>query len=626
MSIFTRTNQPPERARTPVENDEPLPDGAALTTVDEPMTSADVLGAGVLGAEAPGTDVQPDPAPRAWRRRARVATRWAINLAAAVIVMTALLAPDRLNYTTLTDMARIPVEALAGAALLLVLPPRLGRVLAVVGGLGLGLLNVAKVLDTGSYLVFARRFDPTVDWTLLGDGVNFIATTFNRWVAFGVVVAVLVVVPLGIITLTLSVLRMSRLVVEHRSVTSVLVAVLSLVWVASTALGVQLVSRRAFAARMAVGMARQEWNQVSASLKDQQKLAALAAVDRFEGVPGDQLLTGLGGKTVVLAFVESYGRSAVEDPRMAPQVDTLLDDGTRKLAAAGFAARSGWLTSPTYGGGSWLAHSTLLSGLWINSQGRYRQLMSTTNRLTLNKAFRSAGWRTVGVEPAIRKAWPEGLFYGYDKVYVDADLGYRGPTFGYATMPDQYIMSAFHRNEIAQQQTPVMAEVVLLSSHNPWAPLPKMVDWNAVGNGSLYAAIRAQGRSRARVWQSSDSVRAAYTQSIEYSLDTLISYLRTYGDDNTVLIFLGDHQPVSQVTDNKFGRDVPITVVAHDPSVLNRIAGWGWTPGLRPSASAPVWLMSDFRNRFLTAFGPHGGTTATTAPVRPASPTPSRQP
>ena len=48
---------------------------------------------------------------------------------------------------------------------------------------------------------------------------------------------------------------------------------------------------------------------------------------------------------------------------------------------------------------------------------------------------------------------------------------------------------------------------------------------------------------------------------------------------------------------------MPISVIAHDPKVLDRIAGWGWTDGLRPRPDAPVWRMDAFRNRFLDAFG-----------------------
>jgi len=49
--------------------------------------------------------------------------------------------------------------------------------------------------------------------------------------------------------------------------------------------------------------------------------------------------------------------------------------------------------------------------------------------------------------------------------------------------------------------------------------------------------------------------------------------------------------------------DVPVSVVAKDPAVLNRIGGWGWQPGLRPSTAAPVWPMDAFRDRFFRAFG-----------------------
>ena len=41
-------------------------------------------------------------------------------------------------------------------------------------------------------------------------------------------------------------------------------------------------------------------------------------------------------------------------------------------------------------------------------------------------------------------------------------------------------------------------------------------------------------------------------------------------------------------------------------AVLNRIAPWNWTPGLKPAANAPVWRMDAFRDKFLSAFGSGG--------------------
>lgn len=153
-----------------------------------------------------------------------------------------------------------------------------------------------------------------------------------------------------------------------------------------------------------------------------------------------------------------------------------------------------------------------------------------------------------------------------------------------------------------------MAEIPLVSSHSPWSPIPKPVDWDAVGDGSIFhQASTSTGGTRDVVQRDNAQVRADYRRSIEYTLGTLISYLQTYGGDDLVLVFLGDHQPTPAVTGEGAGRDVPITIVAHDPAVLDRIAGWGWQEGLRPGPRAPVWRMDTFRDRFLTAFGPQPG-------------------
>jgi len=148
-----------------------------------------------------------------------------------------------------------------------------------------------------------------------------------------------------------------------------------------------------------------------------------------------------------------------------------------------------------------------------------------------------------------------------------------------------------------------MAEIPLVSSHWPWAPLPRMVDWNQVGDGSVYAAIAKQGDTPEQVWKDTGRVRAEYGKSIAYSLDSLISFVEKYGNDNLVLVFFGDHQPSPTVTGDTTNRDVPITIVARDKTVLDRISGWGWQDGLKPGPQARVWKMDAFRDKFLTAFG-----------------------
>ena len=321
----------------------------------------------------------------------------------------------------------------------------------------------------------------------------------------------------------------------------------------------------------------------------------------------------LRGKDVVVAFVESYGKVAVDE---SPDVARALTAGTNGLRASGYTTRSAWLTSPTFGGISWLAHSTLQSGLWVSSQQRYDQLLDTATspdrRLTLAGAFARAGWRTVDVIPANRHDWPEGkAFYGYDTVYDARTLGYAGPGFGYAPMPDQYTLSAFDRLELQRRppgrRPPVMAEIDLVTSHVPWAPLPRLLDWATIGDGSPYLAQAGLATPRDVVWSSPERVRAAYGQTVAYSLESVVSFLRATHDDDLVVLVLGDHQPVSIVSGDHAGHDVPVSIVARDPAVLARISSWGWQDGLRPGPTAPVWPMDRFRDRFLTAYGPTAG-------------------
>ncbi|MEP6817761.1 MAG: sulfatase-like hydrolase/transferase, partial [Marmoricola sp.] len=380
---------------------------------------------------------------------------------------------------------------------------------------------------------------------------------------------------------------------------------LGTVWLLCAVLGVHLVGGVPIASTSAAEYTYGQVSRIPVEIRDQREFARAAAEDPLRGVPSDRLLTGLRGKDVIVAFVESYGRVAVQGSDFSPGVDAVLDDGTRRLRSAGFSARSAFLTSPTFGAISWLAHSTLQSGLWADSQQRYDVLVSS-NRLTLSDAFKRAGWRTVGDVPANTADWPQATsFYHYDKLYDSRNVGYAGPRFGYPTMSDQYTLDAFHRLELGKpHHQPVMAEIDLVTSHAPWSRTPHLIEQSRVGDGSVFDGMPQQAQSKGVIWRSAARVRAAYGQSIEYSLNALFTFVRSYADNNTVLVVLGDHQPATIVSGENSGHDVPISVIAHDPAVLNRISGWGWQDGMHPRPDAPVWRMDAFRDRFLSAFGP----------------------
>src|SRR5437660_1624039 len=119
-----------------------------------------------------------------------------------------------------------------------------------------------------------------------------------------------------------------------------------------------------------------------------------------------------------------------------------------------------------------------------------------------------------------------------------------------------------------------------------------MVRWKDVGNGSDFHHHFGWAANRAAYWPIAGRIRAAYARSLKYSLNVLISFVQHYAKKNLVLVVVGDEQPLALVSGQGASHDVPISIIAHDPSVLKRIGGWGWQAGLLPSSDAPVWRMS----------------------------------
>jgi hypothetical protein len=551
----------------------------------------------------PGT-ADPDATTTPTRRWPGRAARYTGTALAVALIWFALLAPNRPQFMSVATFARLPVEGLVFCALVVVAPPRWSRVVALVGGAVLGVLTVLRLFDLGFYSALDRPFNPISDWSYLGPASGVLRDSVGGdWVL--VVTIALGLLVLGVLVGTpIAAVHLRGIARRHRAVTLRGCAALGAVWVLLAAVGLHVGAAPPVASSSAAGFAVGEVQLVRSAIRDRAVFETeLAGPDRFRTIPGTQLLSGLAGKDVIIAFVESYGRVAVQGSPIASDVDAALREGTEQLRANGFAARSAFLTSPTFGGISWLAHSTLQSGLWVDSQDRYDQLIDS-QRFTLSDAFRKAGWRTVADVPSNRGDWPAGRsFYHYEQLYDRTNVGYAGPPFSYAAMPDQYILSAFNRLELQPQgRRPVMAEIDLVSSHVPWAPLPSLVPWDSIGDGSIYAPMPAAGQTASEVWRSDGALRTAYGESIRYSIQSLISFVENADDPNLVLVMLGDHQPSTAVTGWNATHDVPVSIVAADPAVLDRIDGWGWQDGLLPDPQAPVWKMDAFRDHFLTAY------------------------
>ena len=512
------------------------------------------------------------------------------------LLWIALVAPDQPAGATPGAFLRIPVEGVLLVGLVLVLPRRPAVITALVAGFALGLLTVLRGLDLGFAIAFDKPFHPVYDATYAGPAVDLLDDAIGRW---GTVAALLGIGAALIAVLTLlplSAMRVAHVVGDHRrGAAAALVGVTALA-VLAAATGGRPGSAAPLVSTSTADLVSSHARQIRSDLRDQREFdRELARPDPLAAIATTDLLTGLRGKDVLVVFVESYGRRALD----LAAVRAALDRGQSRLGRVGLSAHSAWLTSPTFGGASWLAHATLQSGLWVDNERRFDELTARP-RPTLTQAFARAGWRTLAVVPAVENAWPEGTS-AYDAVYDSLNMGYRGPRFGWATMPDQFALGVLAREELSRtNRSPVMAEVTLVSSHWPWRPLPQLVDWNGLGDGSVFGPM-VSGQPAGPL-QDAQQTTAAYADSIAYTLDALTSFVEQLHDKDLVMLMLGDHQPSALVSGQDASRDVPVSLIAADPSVTARAALWGWRPGLAPESSAPVWPMDDLREKFVGSF------------------------
>ncbi|MEN0036340.1 MAG: sulfatase-like hydrolase/transferase [Cellvibrio sp.] len=518
-----------------------------------------------------------------------------LNIAALVFIFVALVIPNQLTAFSLPAFLFFPLE-LPLLGLLLLVPGRTGLILRWIMAALLALGIIFKCADMATYKVFARPFNPVFDIYLFANGMNLLNGAIGKAGAF-LVALLLIFLVLVIIAAAFWVLGRAQTLLRASVRVSAGVLVGGLVlWLLLFLIGWPKASAQFY---HHVKTHLQHMLDTVADIKsfrlELEEDDAVARADK-------NLFAQLQGKDVLVVFVESYGRTALDNPEFAPHVRPLLERTTNLLSEKGFVARSGFLTSPTVGGLSWLAHGTAMSGLWIDNQIRYDNLMMS-DRPTLNRIFKQAGWRTVAVMPAITMAWPEGQYYGYDQIYDAHNLGYKGKPFNWITMPDQYTLAAFQQRELDNQaRTPVMAEIALISSHAPWTPVPHVIDWNSVGDGTVFNAQALSGDSPEEVWKDNARIRLQFRLSIEYALENIASYVLNYGNDNLVVLVFGDHQPAPLVTGDTVNRDVPIHLIARDPKVIDAVDHWHWTSGMLPADDAPVWRMDELRNKFIDAF------------------------
>jgi hypothetical protein len=327
---------------------------------------------------------------------------------------------------------------------------------------------------------------------------------------------------------------------------------------------------------------------------DRRYAAALAAP-----LPAPGALPGLKRRDVYLVFFESYGTVLLDEPRYAATIAPALADFAATVERARWRLLSSRIVSPTFGGGSWLAHGTIDSGVRLDPL--LTRLITESRRETLAGYMRAAGYRSIELMPGIKTPEPEHGFWGFERSLYAADLFYDGPPFGWFGIPDQYTLRRFDETAGAPSDRPLFAQIVLVSSHTPFAPVPPYVaDWEAA---PLYRGIPQAQWDRIYAPPDWSHLERPYLESVVYDLRTLGAWLARLPGDALVVI-LGDHQPPSFIAGQMQPWTVPIHVLSRDGDLLRPFRALGYVEGALPPRAGAFQGMESFLGEFIAGFAP----------------------
>jgi len=294
---------------------------------------------------------------------------------------------------------------------------------------------------------------------------------------------------------------------------------------------------------------------------------------------------------IYFIFVESYGSVLYKRPDYLLSYTALLEELDATLAKAGWHTTSALSKSTTWGGGSWMAYTSTLLGLRIDNHPQYLAMLDTVqveSFPSLGRTLANLGyhhvWLSAMAENLGERTWAKYLrLNGADELIRNRDLGYVGPQYGWGpSPPDQFVLN-YTQEQLAQRvDQPLFLFTITQNSHYPWTPQPELVeDW------------RMHNQPQPPVAEiDPDSIehsekRQNYMRAIENQLRILTDFMLRHGDENSLFVLIGDHQP-PQVSRRADGWETPVHIVSRDADLIAAFAEYGFGPGLEVQPVEPT--------------------------------------
>jgi hypothetical protein len=287
---------------------------------------------------------------------------------------------------------------------------------------------------------------------------------------------------------------------------------------------------------------------------------------------------------VYLIFVESYGSVLYRREDWAVVYQDLLAEVEAELSGDGWEMMSSMSAAPIWGGGSWLSYTSALFGVPVEAESVYQRLMEEDLaqpfphllRFARNQGYTT--YRMTAISTPLTGSAAERLerFFDVDRWIHYADLEYTGTRYNWgAAPPDQYSLNKAQAIMDAESgDAPRFFFTLTQSSHYPWMPTPPILeDWrdlNLLPDETVYVDLEEMPH---------DQRRRNYLNAIDYNLRVISDFIRRHGDEDSLFILIGDHQP-PRVSRREDTLDTPIHIISRQPEISQALTQAGFVPGL----------------------------------------------
>ncbi|MXY26378.1 MAG: hypothetical protein F4Y45_17895 [Acidobacteria bacterium] len=279
---------------------------------------------------------------------------------------------------------------------------------------------------------------------------------------------------------------------------------------------------------------------------------------------------------VYLFSIESYGAAlwADDDYRSARQgLMRRVQDGLDELELPTFTR---FVTSPVYGGGSWMSTASALSGIRIENHSTYWAWKRIAHRYPHLIAYLERhGYYTLSVQPGA--TWNEDL-YGYDDVIIREDFSYDAFDYGFGHVPDQWALDYAFNNYWSRHPRPRLFHFVATATHYAWEAPPRITEDVADLAKPQPAFLETRPDYVELALTVPQGQKRDFFVTVAYEWELLLDTFRNRIEPGFIALILGDHQPPF-IAGGRGDNDVALHVVTDVAALPEPLAWAGFTPG-----------------------------------------------